>query len=71
MHQSFRPGDLIRCQILSVNDAGVYHVSTAKPDLGVIMARSEVGETMLPLSWKDMLCPKTLQKEPRKCARPW
>ncbi|CAI5482842.1 unnamed protein product [Closterium sp. Yama58-4] len=36
---SFRPGDLIRAQVLSLGDSRAYFLSTAKNDLGVILAK--------------------------------
>ena len=33
-------------------------------------ARVLAGETMVPISWQEMMCPKTKQKEYRKCAKP-
>jgi exosome complex component CSL4 len=70
MHQSFLPGDVIRCQIVSMGGNRTCHVSTARPELGVLIAESRAGEPMIPISWKEMLCPKTQQKELRKCAKP-
>jgi exosome complex component CSL4 len=69
--QYFRPGDWIVARIISLGDEHRYYLSTAEPALGVIHAVSAVsGIPMLPVSWKEMECPETSKKEPRKCARP-
>jgi exosome complex RNA-binding protein Csl4 len=69
--QYFRPGDWIVARIISLGDEYRYYLSTAEPALGVIHAESAVsGIPMLPVSWKEMECPETSVKEPRKCARP-
>lgn len=49
-----------------------YHLSTAENELGVAIATAEgspQGVSMVPISWSEMQCPKTLVKEPRKVAR--
>lgn len=49
-----------------------YHISTAENELGVVIATAEgsnQGVNMVPISWSEMQCPKTLVKEPRKVAR--
>ncbi|CAH1641456.1 unnamed protein product [Spodoptera littoralis] len=49
-----------------------YHLSTAENELGVVIATAEgspQGISMLPISWSEMQCPKTLVKESRKVAR--
>lgn len=69
--QCFRPGDWIVARVLSMGDARRYFLSTAEPALGVIFAVSSVsGKPMLPVSWKEMECPESGEKEARKCARP-
>jgi len=35
------------------------------------MARSEEGNVMVPVSWKEFLDPKTGRKESRKVAKPF
>ncbi|KAJ1961195.1 hypothetical protein IWQ62_003951 [Dispira parvispora] len=71
MHRSFRPGDIVRAQVISLGDARSYYLSTARNELGVIMAQSEAGETMVPISWEEMQCPATKLIEYRKCAKPF
>ncbi|KAI5294007.1 exosome 3'-_5 exonuclease subunit ski4 (Csl4) [Ascosphaera atra] len=50
MHASFRVGDIVRAQIISVGDQSYYYASTAGNELGVVMARSEGGDMMFPVS---------------------
>jgi exosome complex component CSL4 len=71
LSKSFRPGDWVIARLISLGDARRYFLSTAEPALGVIQAVSSVsGKTMMPISYKEMECPETGAKEPRKCARP-
>ena len=42
----FRPGDIVRAEILSAGDARSFYLTTAKPELGVIFAKSLAGETL-------------------------
>ncbi|KAJ3327054.1 Exosome complex component CSL4, partial [Blyttiomyces sp. JEL0837] len=59
IYKSFRPGDIVRAEVISLGDARSYYLSTAKNDLGVIFAQSVAGHTMIPISWEEMICPKT------------
>jgi exosome complex component CSL4 len=71
LSKSFRPGDWVIARILSLGDTRRYLLSTAEPALGVLQAISSVsGKPMIPISYKEMECPETRVKEPRKCARP-
>lgn len=47
----------------------MYQLSTAENELGVVIAHSEHGHSMVPISWTEMQCPKTLVKEQRKVAK--
>ena len=70
LYDCFRPGDVLRCVVLSLGDSRSYYLSTAQNQLGVVHARSAAsGEVMVPLSWKEMQCPVTRATEPRKVAR--
>ena len=62
----FRPADILRARVISLGDSRSYFLSTARDDLGVIVARSEAGAVMTAVSWREMQCPKTRAKEPRK-----
>ncbi|CAJ1952410.1 unnamed protein product [Cylindrotheca closterium] len=66
----FQPGDLVVAKLISLGDARRYFLTTAESELGVIRAKSRVGSVMIPISWKQMECPETGEKESRKCAKP-
>ncbi|XP_071947205.1 exosome complex component CSL4-like [Antedon mediterranea] len=69
MYKSFRPGDIILAKVLSLGDSQSYLLSTAANELGVVLAHSEAGVNMVPISWCEMQCPKSLVKEFRKVAK--
>lgn len=69
--ESFRPGDIVRAQVISLGDQASYYLSTTSNQLGVIMATSEAGNTMIPVSWKEYKDPQTGLSEKRKVARPF
>ena len=71
MFKSFRPGDVILARVLSFGEASSgYLLSTAENELGVVIAKSEQsGVNMIPVSWTEMQCPKTYNKELRKIAK--
>ncbi|XP_071604624.1 exosome complex component CSL4 isoform X2 [Heliangelus exortis] len=55
---------------ISLGDAqSNYLLSTAENELGVVVARSEAGVQMVPISWCEMQCPQTHTKDFRKVAR--
>lgn len=56
---------------ISLGDQANYYLSTAKNELGVIMATSEAGNAMFPVSWKEFRDPETGLGEPRKVAKPF
>ncbi|KAG5981610.1 hypothetical protein E4U55_002746 [Claviceps digitariae] len=70
IHESFKPGDIVRAQVISLGDQANYYLSTASNELGVIMATSEAGNDMVPVSWKEYKDPDTGASEPRKVAKP-
>jgi exosome complex component CSL4 len=70
LYKAFRPGDVVRAEVLSLGDARSYFLSTGRNDLGVVSATHSVsGAAMVPLSWNLMMCPKTNMTEPRKVAK--
>ncbi|KAI9314963.1 hypothetical protein BX666DRAFT_1861761 [Dichotomocladium elegans] len=71
IYNSFRPGDIVRAEVISLGDARSYYLSTAKNELGVIFATSVAGATMIPISWQEMQCPLTKTIEYRKCSKPF
>ena len=45
---------MVRGEVISVGDSANYYVTTARNELGVLVAKSEVtGEVMAPVSWKE------------------
>ncbi|KAL6798590.1 hypothetical protein V8C43DRAFT_281549 [Trichoderma afarasin] len=70
IHESFKPGDIVRAQVISLGDQANYYLSTASNELGVIMATSDIGNDMVPISWKEFKDPETGVSEPRKVAKP-
>lgn len=68
IYNSFRPGDIVRAQVISLGDVRSYYLSTAKNELGVILAQSATGHTMVPISWQQMQDDRGT-KEPRKVAK--
>ncbi|KAL9596388.1 MAG: hypothetical protein Q9219_005823 [cf. Caloplaca sp. 3 TL-2023] len=69
--EGFRVGDLVRAVVISLGDQSSYYLSTAKNEFGVIMAKSEYGNTMYPISWKEFKDPVTGDTETRKVAKPF
>lgn len=71
MDEMFRVGDIVRGSVISLGDQTSYYLTTARNDLGVVMARSDAGNMMFPVSWKEMRDPVTGAGEQRKVARPY
>ena len=71
MYKCFRPTDIVLARVLSYGEASSgYLVTTAENEFGVVIARSELSaEKMVPISWTEMQCPKTFNKENRKIAK--
>ncbi|KAG9246069.1 hypothetical protein BJ878DRAFT_417787 [Calycina marina] len=69
--ESFKPGDIVRAVVISLGDQSNYYLSTASNSLGVIMAASEAGNAMYPVSWKEYKDPETGVSESRKVAKPF
>lgn len=70
IHSSFRPGDIVRAEVISLGDQSSYYLSTAKNELGVLFAWDEVGEMMYPASWNEMSTDGGNVEE-RKVAKPF
>jgi exosome complex component CSL4 len=68
--ESFRVGDVVRAVVISLGDERSYFCGTAKNEFGVVMAVSEGGNQMVPVSWREFLDEKTGAKEWRKVAKP-
>ncbi|KUI71382.1 Exosome complex component CSL4 [Cytospora mali] len=71
IYESFRPGDIVRASVISLGDQSNYYLATASNELGVIMAVSEAGNAMYPVSWKEYKDPETGLSESRKVAKPF
>lgn len=70
VYEAFRPGDVLRAQVLALAESSLYYLSTAvSEDLGVLVATSNAGKRMLPVSAHEMRCPQTGQLERRKVAQ--
>ncbi|KAJ8025928.1 Exosome complex component CSL4 [Holothuria leucospilota] len=63
------PSSVSYCTMLSLGDARSYLLTTAENELGVVLAQSEAGVNLVPISWCEMICPKTHIKELRKVAK--
>jgi exosome complex component CSL4 len=48
MFNCFRPGDIVRAEVISLGDSRSYYLSTAKNELGVVYAKSLAGGPALP-----------------------
>ena len=55
---------------ISLGDQSSYYLSTARNELGVLLAVSQVGNQMVPVSWKAFRDPVTGVEEARKVAKP-
>ncbi|EJS42080.1 csl4p [Saccharomyces arboricola H-6] len=69
----FKPGDIVRAQVLSLGDGTNYYLTTARNDLGVVFARAAngAGGLMYATDWQMMTSPSTGMTEKRKCAKPF
>lgn len=65
----FRPGDIVLARVLALAKAHSYILTTAENELGVVIAYSETGSRLVPISWTEMQCPTTYMKESRKVAK--
>lgn len=63
-------GDVVRAVVISLGDERSYYLSTARNELGVVLAVSEWGNQMFPVSWREFMDPETGVKEGRKVAKP-
>lgn len=62
------PGDVIIGKVIGVGDNGRYQITLADKEFGVVIATSDAGATMVPVSWTEMKCPISHVKEERKVA---
>ncbi|TKA74469.1 hypothetical protein B0A55_05250 [Friedmanniomyces simplex] len=66
---SFRIGDMVRAVVISFGDERAYFASTARDELGVVMAVSEGGNRMVPVSWREFEEVGGTRREARKVAK--
>lgn len=67
---SLRPRDIVRARVIAHGEGQLYVLSTAENELGVVSSRcDESGENMVPVSWCEMQCVKTGNREKRKVAK--
>ena len=71
IEESFRVGDIVRGVVLSLGDQSNYYVSTARNDLGVVLAWGEDGRELVPVSWKEVMDVASGRRETRKVAKPF
>ena len=69
MELCFQPGDVVRALVASLGDARSYFLSTARDDLGVVVARAEDGTPLVPQDAVTMRNPLTGLTEGRKVAK--
>jgi exosome complex component CSL4 len=71
IQNSFHTNDIILAKVISYGTNSHYYLSTSEIHLGVIHAKSSLsGQSMIPMSYKEMQCPSTGHIELRKCAKP-
>jgi len=70
MHKCFLPGDIVRCEVLSLGTQKSYYLSTTRQSCGVVLGRNNAGgaQFMTPISWNHVQDPVTKVIEPRKVA---
>lgn len=66
--ESFRPGDVVRAEVVHLGDSRSVLLSTAKNELGVVFARGANGEVLVPTGWNEVASEVTGVTEPRKVA---
>ena len=67
---SFRPGDIVRAEVISLGDQQSYFLSTADNRCGVLFAWTELGSLMYPQDWRTMSSEDGAVEE-RKVAKPF
>ena len=69
MAESFLPGDIVKCKVISLGDRRSYFLTTALAELGVLSAISEAGNKLEAVAHNEMMDPITKVKELRKVAK--
>lgn len=73
MIDCFKPGDIVKAQVISLGDGNNYYLTTARNDLGVVFAKANngAGGLMYATDWLSMTAPTSGIVEKRKCAKPF
>lgn len=72
IYKFYRPDDIILARVTSqgTDSQAPFCISTAEDELGVVSGRcSEHGHKLVPVSWAEMECTVTGDREPRKVAK--
>ncbi|KAI1287951.1 Exosome complex component CSL4 [Halotydeus destructor] len=71
LFKCFRPGDVVLARVVGFGENNCFLLTTAEEELGVAIAYSEEDKDtpMVPVSWTEMVCPTSGQKEIRKVAK--
>lgn len=69
IEECFQPGDIVQAKVISLGDSKWFYLSTAEPELGVILAW-HAGKRLVPFSWEEMIDPDTQERFARKVAKP-
>jgi|TARA_B110000208_G_scaffold152150_1_gene183904 exosome complex component CSL4 len=69
MSESFLPGDIVKCKVISLGDRRSYFLSTSSEELGVLNATSTSGHVMEAVQHDEMIDPVTKEAEKRKVAK--
>jgi exosome complex component CSL4 len=55
VYKCYLPGDVVKAKVISLGDTRSYYLSTAENELGVILATSTAGHTLVPIDWERMV----------------
>lgn len=69
INKCFRPGDIVLAKVLTTGENHLFRLTTAAPELGVVIATNDWNEPLIPITLTEMLCKRTFSKEPRKVAK--
>lgn len=68
VNKCFRPGDIILARVIAPGENHQFLLTTAAPELGVVVALNDWSEPMVPISSFEVFCQRTYTKESRKVA---
>ena len=64
----FSPGDIILARVYAHGEKHEFLLTTAAPELGVVIATNDWGEPMVPIGLNEMLSTRCMTRQPRKVA---